>query len=241
LEDCTSTNDIGRQYADLGASHGSVVLAERQNRGRGRRGNKWLSPAGGIWLTIILRPPASFDSLEGLPLVGALAAVRAIARTQSVRALVRWPNDVVFDGKKLAGTLAETSFNGNTIAYALLGVGVNVNFSASLILQHAENPITLQDILGSTIDRGDLLATLLQETEDLYDALCSNKTSYILTLLRQSECSRGRRVAVQLADEKLQGTFQDYETLTRIRITQDDGEMRHIDTAFVIAATYPVS
>jgi BirA family biotin operon repressor/biotin-[acetyl-CoA-carboxylase] ligase len=238
LEQCKSTNDISKQQADIGAPHGSVVLAERQTDGRGRKGKAWLSPEGGIWLTIILRPPPAFEPLEGLPLLGALATARAVASAHGIKARVRWPNDVVFNGRKLAGTMVEASFKGNAIVYALLGLGLNANFPASLISQSAEDPVTLLDILGSAVDRGELIASLLHETEDLYDALCSGETSHALELLRQNECSRGSIVIVQLEKEKFQGTFQEYETLTRIRIAQDDGTRRHIDTGFVISATY---
>jgi BirA family biotin operon repressor/biotin-[acetyl-CoA-carboxylase] ligase len=133
LEECTSTNDIAAQMANAGAPHGFTVFAEKQTQGRGRHDRTWFSPEGGIRASVVLRPPRSFEPSEGIQLIGALAMVQAISALHKIKTSVRWPNDVMFNNRKLAGALVEARFTGNLLEYAILGLGVNVNFPSSLL------------------------------------------------------------------------------------------------------------
>jgi BirA family biotin operon repressor/biotin-[acetyl-CoA-carboxylase] ligase len=125
IDECTSTNDEASRIAERGARHGYTVLAEKQTHGRGRQAREWISPEGGIWMTTVLRPTSHFSHLDGLPLIGALATAVVLSSKQTVKALVRRPNDVMFQDRKLAGTMVEAKFSGNALAYALLGLGLN--------------------------------------------------------------------------------------------------------------------
>ncbi len=126
--ECTSTNDIVKRSAEMGAPHGFVSISETQSVGRGRLGKSWVSPVGGIWLSILLRPGGHQSFLDSLPLLGALAIAEAVGSQLRLKACVRWPNDVVVDNRKVAGILAEAKSKGNELAYVILGLGINCEF-----------------------------------------------------------------------------------------------------------------
>lgn len=238
VERCDSTNDLAAKSALDGAPHGFTVIAEEQTKGRGRQGRVWLSPRGGIWMTIIIRPTTVFDVLNALPLAGALAIARAINSILNIQALVRWPNDVVVDDFKLAGVLAEARFRGNLPEFALLGLGVNANFHKSLIGATNEKSTSVLDVLGWPIDRIPLICSMLLETEQLYDSLCSGEAVDVLELLKGSESSLGRSVVVKVPGETIVGIVEDYESLTRVRISREDGSHVTVETGSVISVEY---
>lgn len=189
-------------------------------------------------MTTVLRPPSHFEPLDGLPMIGALAVALTLHTRYDIKTLVRWPNDVTFRGRKLAGTLVEAKFSGNAPIYALLGLGLNANFHTKLIAGDVESAITVLDILGSDIDRAGLISSILLETEHLYDQVRSGRSSQTLELLKQNELSRGNRVTIQLESGRLAGIFDDYETLTKVRVLEDEGGVRKIETSSVISVEY---
>lgn len=126
-----STNDDVRERALSGAPHGTCVAARAQTAGRGRRGHVWRSPAGGIYLSVLLRPAVPMHAFVGLPVVCALGVLRALRGLAGRDDLaVKWPNDIVCDGRKLAGILVEAGSAAEG-PYAVAGIGVNVERPAS--------------------------------------------------------------------------------------------------------------
>lgn len=127
LKEVTSTNDLALRMAEEGAPEGLVVTAERQTRGRGKRGRRWESAGGGLWISIILRPsnPTSYAPIFNM--MGAVAAAEAIRQTSGLEACVRWPNDLFLRGKKVGGVLCEMKGSGRRIRYLVMGIGINVN------------------------------------------------------------------------------------------------------------------
>jgi len=238
LEECTSTNDIAAQMANSGAPHGFTVFAEKQTKGRGRRGRTWFSPEGGIWGSVVLRPPRSFEPLEGIQLIGALAVVQAITVLHGIKTSVRWPNDVMFNNRKVAGALVEARFKGNLLEYAILGLGVNVNFPSSLLTGFAGNVTTISDAIGHSIDRTELASYILYELEHIYETLCAGSFSEVLQSLRQNDCSQGRKLAIEFEKEVISGVFHDYLTLTVVQIIDDHGMRRDIEASSAVSVAY---
>jgi BirA family biotin operon repressor/biotin-[acetyl-CoA-carboxylase] ligase len=189
-------------------------------------------------MTVVLRPPQQFDPIDSIPLLGALGAALTLSSRYGIMAQLRWPNDVVFQERKLGGALAESKFRGNTLEYVLLGLGLNVNFHSSLITTGAVRSITTLDILGSDIDRAEVISHILLELEQLYEQVRSGEFSKVLATLRENESSRGNRLTVQFGSETLTGVFEDFETLTTVRIREDSGHVRKIETSSVIVAEY---
>lgn len=123
-----STNDVARRLAEEGAPSGTIVLAEQQVAGRGRAGRAWASPPNlGVWLSVVLRAPAVAD-VTLLPLIIGLLAARALEPfAMPLRPQVKWPNDLLLDGRKLGGILCEAVWSAGSLAFILAGVGVNVH------------------------------------------------------------------------------------------------------------------
>jgi len=238
LDSCTSTNDVAAQHAITGAPHGYTVLSEEQTAGRGRQGRTWVSPKGGIWLTILLRPPFTLDPLNALPLIAALAVAKTINSSIGVRARVRWPNDIFVGGRKLAGVLAETKFKGNQVEYALLGVGINANFHSTALGELSSKATSLEDLLGSSVDREAIIALLLLEIENVYE-LASSNLNDAMVLLQELDCSRGRQVRITFQGEEISGIMAGYESFTSVRIRTVEGRSRQVETSSVVGVEYP--
>ena len=119
--------------------NGTVILAEKQDRGRGRMNRRWISPGGGIWLSIILRPkmPAKKSPLLGF--VAALAVCDTIAQKTGLKSKVKWPNDILINHKKVCGILLDIAIKGCGIEYAVIGIGINANANIRKILQYMDD------------------------------------------------------------------------------------------------------
>ena len=160
-----STNDHAARLARRGAPHGTLVVADEQTEGRGRRGRRWLTPAGsGLALSLVLRPgEVSQISPGAWNTVGALAVAEAL-RGLGGEASVKWPNDVLIGGQKVSGVLAEAVWKGEALEYLILGVGVNVLPGSVPPRSELEFPATsVEAEIGRPVDRHELLARIVGE------------------------------------------------------------------------------
>ena len=156
-EETGSTNMDAKLLAEEGAMHGTVVVADKQNAGRGRRGKGWQSPAGkDIYFTILLKPDFSSEHMSGLTLVMALAVAQAVSAMCEVEAGIKWPNDIVVNGKKICGILTEMSIEHDYVKYIVIGVGINVNMG-ELPEEIRESATSLFLESGREITRAELL------------------------------------------------------------------------------------
>ena len=129
-EETGSTNDDIKQMANEGALNGTLVVADRQSAGRGRRGRAWISPKGeSVYMSLLLRPKCMPNQASALTLVMALAVTEAMEELAPGRSGIKWPNDIVMNGKKVCGILTEMALEQTTIDYVVIGVGINVNQS----------------------------------------------------------------------------------------------------------------
>ena len=125
---CTSTNDMAKDLADFGVPEGTVVLAEEQTSGKGRYRRHWFSsPGKGLYLSVILRPKQPEISL--LTLSAGLAVAEALRDVLGVKVCLKWPNDLLWEGKKLGGILSESSYFGQKLNYVVVGIGLNISHS----------------------------------------------------------------------------------------------------------------
>ena len=237
VDECTSTFDIAEQFALTGAASGLTIIATQQSRGRGRFGRNWISPPGGLWMTIVLRNPELSAFAGGIPLLGALSIARTINAMFGIRSLVKWPNDVVIRSDKVGGILAESRFEGNEYAFSLLGIGVNVNFQPSLIRCANQKSTTILNELKHQVDINALASATLKEIEDTLNLAAQNQINYILQLLRATDYSCGRRVRVTIPTQSVEGIFHKYRSLTETEIDMD-GEYVIIETGTATAVEY---
>jgi BirA family biotin operon repressor/biotin-[acetyl-CoA-carboxylase] ligase len=170
LSSTTSTMDEARREAEAGAPEGTVLVAEEQTGGRGRFQREWVSPAGAnLLLSVLLRP--SLSQLPRLNMAATLAVVRAIRGVTGLSPRVKWPNDVLLGGRKTCGILIESRLEGDGVAYAAIGIGLNVNFDPGVHPELAATATSLMREMGAPVSRLETLRRLLRELDALYAAL----------------------------------------------------------------------
>jgi BirA family transcriptional regulator, biotin operon repressor / biotin---[acetyl-CoA-carboxylase] ligase len=199
-----STNDVAARLAGGGAPEGTTVAAEAQTAGRGRLGRTWFSPQGaGLYVSVVVRPdtggrrgvPSAGPGLPAmLTLAAGVALAEAVRETTGLPAEIKWPNDLVFGRRKLAGILAEASAQGAEIEYVILGFGVNVR-PVTYPPDVASRATSIEAELGRPIDRGLLLARALEGMSACREALRRGEIGGVLDRWRRlSPGAAGARV-----------------------------------------------
>jgi BirA family transcriptional regulator, biotin operon repressor / biotin---[acetyl-CoA-carboxylase] ligase len=208
-----STQDIAVSIAEQNPnSHGTVVIAEQQKSGRGRQKRRWLSPKGGIWLSVILKPHIPIAKITLLPLAAALAVHDAIEKSTQLDVKLRWPNDVMISGKKVAGILIDISTENEQVNYAVIGVGINVNLDSSAISSRLENSITvtsISDELGHNTSMLGLTRELLERLEYYYLELERRGPCTIIEKWKKNSDILGRKIALAQNNKTIQGIVAD--------------------------------
>jgi BirA family transcriptional regulator, biotin operon repressor / biotin---[acetyl-CoA-carboxylase] ligase len=164
-----STQDIAREAARAGAGEGLAVVAGQQMAGKGRAGRSWWSPpAGGLYLSLLLRPDLPGDLVSWTTMTLALGAVEAIEQVCGLVVDIKWPNDIQVQRRKLAGVLAEGAFTGGRLDYVIAGIGLNVAIDFSAEPDLAGIAVSLDAAAGRPVDAVELLVALLERTEQHY-------------------------------------------------------------------------
>lgn len=167
LVECGSTNDEAARLARAGTRHGTVVIAQTQRAGRGREGRVWQSPEGlGLYLSAIVRPPLPLAMVPAMTLAIGVAVCDA-ARACGAAATLKWPNDVLVRGKKLAGVLVEAQSQGTRLEAVIVGIGVNL--AGALPAEVAGTAITLEEAAGTAIEKKQFEQRLLENVEHWID------------------------------------------------------------------------
>lgn len=170
-----STNNVAKYAAEQGSAHGALFVAEQQNAGKGRRGRSWVSPSGtGIWMTILLRPELEPFRASMLTLVAALSMSRAIEETTGLTVNIKWPNDLVVNGKKVCGILTEMSAEMEWIHYVVIGLGTNANIEEfPEEIQKTATSLKLE--AGKYIERVPIICAFLTYFEQNYKIFMEQK------------------------------------------------------------------
>ena len=228
-----STNDVAHERAAAGAPDGLLVVADEQTAGRGRLDRRWWAPPGsGLLMSLLLRPPLPLNHAGQLTMCLGLAAVEAIEVVTGLRPALKWPNDLLLDGRKLGGMLTELRLDGERLAYAVLGLGINVNVTfdegphlhppalaagavmtedknnASFVVRPssdlASTAIGLSMVLGRPVDRTVLLATIVARCETWYEQVLTGRSPHAAWAARLDTV--GRRVTVTTTTRLVVGT-----------------------------------
>jgi BirA family biotin operon repressor/biotin-[acetyl-CoA-carboxylase] ligase len=224
-----STQDEARKLVQQGAREGTVVLAETQTGGRGRMGRDWFSPPGrGLWTSIILYPRLS-SSTNVISLTCALAIANAIRAVSGLKALVKWPNDVVIGGRKTAGVLVEISGKA-----AIVGTGINVNVDEEdFPPAFKQSATSLLRELGREISRVSLMREFLHQFERYYRELGGEGFVCVMNELKSISAVLGRQVVVSFNGKRFAGEAIDIDTDGALVIRLDSGVQRHVLTGNV--------
>jgi BirA family biotin operon repressor/biotin-[acetyl-CoA-carboxylase] ligase len=226
VETCTSTNDLATKLAEKGADEGTVVVAEEQTKGRGTKGRSWQSACGkGLYASVILRPKQKDISL--LPLMAGVACAEAVRGATGLEVGLKWPNDIVWRKKKLGGILCESSFLGDTVVYAVLGLGLNVNQKRSDFPDELRPIATsLRIALKKEADRAALERFLWQALDRWYGIFSQGKKEEIIRAYEAYLIiSIGKVVNVAMEEEVLSGVFLGIDSRGRFRLEKNGREV----------------
>jgi len=215
-----STNEVAKRLAEAKAPEGTAVISERQTRGRGRLGRSWHSPSGqGLYFSLILRPRVSFEKMPALSLVAALSVCHALERLDGMKAKIKWPNDCLIDNKKVAGILVEVSAELDSVGYAILGIGINVNnqrrdFPSGL----RSRATSLAISVGKRVDRVTLLRHFLVDFEKLYTNFHRYGLRFLGPELVERSVVLGKKITISLGKKKISGMAQGFDQNGSLRL-----------------------
>jgi len=225
-EDLPSTSEEARNLARAGAREGTVVIADCQSGGHGRKGRHWYSPAGvNLHMSVVLRP--NLLQPERVPLLTLMAGVAVCRGLQPLLGLrharLKWPNDVQVEGRKLAGVLAEMSTTGNKIDHVVLGIGVNCNHPAGMWPTELAGQVTsLYEITGEVRPREQVIFQVLSHLGAGYHRLLRGETTECLESWKRLAATLGQRVTVQRGHDTLVGIARDIDTAGALVVERDD-------------------
>jgi BirA family transcriptional regulator, biotin operon repressor / biotin---[acetyl-CoA-carboxylase] ligase len=230
FEETNSTNDVVEKLARDGVKEGVVVFAEAQSRGRGRLGRKWLSPPRrGLWFSVLLRPDLRPQAATQLTVAAATALCRAIRAQTELKPKVKWPNDILINGRKVAGVLTELAAEIDHVKHLILGIGVDVNLSAS------EFPVELKKIAtslkiesGRHLNRLDLAAAILRELDADYQCIQRGRFAEVADEWEEQCITLGHRVRIHIGPREVAGRAEALDDDGALLVRTDHGHLERI-------------
>lgn len=232
----SSTNTHARELAERGAAEGEIVIGETQTHGRGRLGRHWESPSlVNLYLSIILRPKLAPKHAPQITLMAAVALVETFAPLIAQAPIIKWPNDILVNSKKLAGVLTEAACSADLIEHVILGIGINVNYRVDSMPSELRSRATsITELTRNNVDRENVLLRLIQALDRCYGEL---EEFGFDALRRRWEAHfgwRGRRVKVQHLDQVLTGRARGIERDGALVLEDDHGVLHSIYAGDVI-------
>ncbi len=227
FESLDSTNRRARLLAAEGAKEGTLVIANEQTLGRGRRGRGWVSPKGeSVLMSLILRPKAHPSQVARLSLQTALAVAEAIREVTGLDARIKWPNDIVVGGRKVCGMLLEMTADEQCVHDVVAGVGINVHqkeFDADI----AETASSLELLCGRFIRRSDVVCAFLKKFEELGE-LAACDEAQLMEMYRERSATLGKSVRVIAPDGEFTGTAEAVTDSGSLLVRDGEGALREV-------------
>ena len=221
FQEIPSTMDQAARLAKENTADGTVVVAETQTSGRGRFGRNWVSPGGNIFMSVVFRP--TLDALPYLGIMAGVATVQTIRKTTTLAPKIKWPNDVMLDGKKVAGVLVESVMEGDSVCYAVLGIGLNVALDPSQNAETSGIATSLEAAAGKPLAREDILRQLLQDLDSLYLKLRQGQTP--LEPWREMLDTLGQKIQVSWRNDTYSGLAESIDQLGNLQLRLEDGRL----------------
>lgn len=223
LRRTTSTNDVAADLARRGAEDGTVVIADEQTAGRGRRGRSWQSPPRrSLLCSLILRPPLAAQQAGRLTMLAAVAVARAI-RHMGLPAELKWPNDILIGGRKVGGILAETEIIGDRLLHAIVGIGINVSLTAADLARISAQATSLTIEAGRRVSRWRLLRLFLAEFQARYRVIGSDHGQSVFAEWASLLHTLGREVTVVLDGGAVTGVAEAVDADGALLLHRADG------------------
>ncbi|BAB05404.1 biotin--[acetyl-CoA-carboxylase] ligase [Halalkalibacterium halodurans] len=233
LESTASTQTVALKLAQEGAKEGHIVLANEQTSGKGRMGRGWYSPPGSsISMSIIFRPQLPPQKAPQLTLLTAVAIVRAIKETTGLDSDIKWPNDLLIDGKKIVGILTEMQADQDSVHSVIQGIGINVNHQEEAFAEEIRKIATSLAIKkGEPIQRAPLIAAILKNIELFYDLYLQHGFSRIKPLWEAHAISIGKRIRARMLNDVKFGVAKGITDDGVLLLEDDDGKLHSIYSA----------
>ena len=224
-----STNDQAKRLAEAGSPHGTLVVADTQTSGKGRRGRSWVSPEGtGIWMSLLMRPEIPPSHASMLTLVMALAVAGGIEAETGLETLIKWPNDIVISGKKVCGILTEMSAELDCIHYVVTGMGINVNME-EFPDELSQKATSLRIEAGRTYSRSAVIASVMEKLEPFYEEFVRYGDLRNLTEPYQSRlANRDKQVCVLAPGGSWEGTALGINEKGELLVKTGDGTIKSV-------------
>ncbi len=230
FQQTTSTNDVIEKLARDGVKEGVVVFAESQTTGRGRMGRKWMSPAGkGLWFSLLLRPDLRPQQATQLTVASAVALHQAILRTTGLSPEIKWPNDLLLRGRKVAGILTEMHAELDQITHLILGIGIDVNLSSADFPADLRRTATsLKVELGKPVPRPELAVAVLIAMDAAYArVLCGDFAA--LATEWEAHCSTvGAQVAIRAGERVIRGRAESLSEDGALLVRTEHGHLERV-------------
>jgi len=207
FQETTSTNDVAARLARGGALEGAVVFAESQTKGRGRMGRAWISPAGkGLWFTVLLRPNCPPQGTTQLTVAAATALARAVTLQTGIVPEIKWPNDILIRGRKIAGILTEMRAELDCVQEVLLGIGMDVNLEPGDFANDLRRTATSLKIeTGQKVNRSELAVAVLRELDRDYQVVAEGHFERLAEQWEERCSTLGCQVSIRYGDRVIRG------------------------------------
>ncbi|MBM3875164.1 MAG: biotin--[acetyl-CoA-carboxylase] ligase [Verrucomicrobia bacterium] len=230
FHETSSTNDVAEKLARDGAAEGVVVFAESQSEGRGRLGRQWLSPAKkGLWFSVLLRPDLRPQAATQLTVAAATALARAIRSQTGLAPEIKWPNDILLRSRKTAGILTELSAELDHIRYVIIGIGVDVNVTASDFPPELRKLATsLRIEAGQPVPRADLAVAVLRELDADYARIRAGGFETLADEWEERCTTLGRNVSIHIGDRTVTGRAESLDADGALLVRTQHGRLERI-------------
>jgi BirA family biotin operon repressor/biotin-[acetyl-CoA-carboxylase] ligase len=225
-----STNNWAKELALLGAEEGTVAIAESQTAGRGRLDRVWVSPKGGLYFSVIFTPELTPTQATKLVFVAGLAVVEALHELYGLRVETKWPNDLLVNGRKICGILAEMSTTGDSVNFVVVGVGINANFDGKSVLPKElwEDTTSLESELGKKVQLDTLFRAVVERLECIYESFLKKGFVPVLRKWKKHAGFLGCKVKVMSDAEEWVGLTLDVEDDGALTIKLEDGSVKRV-------------
>jgi len=231
FNEISSTNLKAKELAQKNAGEGTIVISKIQKKGRGRFTRTWESPSGGLYFSIILRPECEPDKTTLLPLIGALSVCKTVSSIIDLDVKIKWPNDVLIDGKKVCGILLESESGKDKLKFVILGIGINLNTDMSSLSEELHRFSTsISNEIGINLDYYDFLKKLLVNLVKYYTMFAEGKFEMIVNEWKNNSDTIGRKLIIDMSTEKINATAIDVDSSGFLIVKTEDGEVKKINS-----------
>ena len=219
-----STNFYAKKLVKDNVKEGYAVVADIQTKGRGRKDRLWSSNSGGLWFSIVLYPNIPPQSAMFITMIFSISIVQAIEDVTGLKPVIKWPNDLLINNKKICGVLTEIDAEMDKVNYAIVGVGLNVNNRLEKDLE--KSALTLSKKLGKDVSRVDLFRRILEKLDQNYSKLKSGEYAYIRDLWSSYANIIGKKILVTSGNDTVKGFVSKVDETGGLIVNTSEGDVR---------------